>query len=780
MVLNKSFSQKDGNVKIVAIVGLAILIVGLFGLRYFILEKIKPEEIRKISLVKIKEVFPNAEVEIGKIELDLGLKINLNVEKLKIYLKNKNTNLVDLGNFSIRIPILSILTGSGSIEIHMGKPKIGFIDIAGKNNWELAMDGAKKNAPSESNEKKSNGELAPSEVAIPAIVSKIKINFFVTDLLLNYKTKESTGDFIISKLSIKNFNLMGPAAYEIKSNIKYNIDEKSKISLNLLAIGEVNLSDYIEKKILTNNVEIKLDDISSSSFAGAIPGIDAKVRTVLDGDKISGNVVTRIGEKSSVSMDYEVVKRDISISKINGSLALGDLAQNFLDELKTVKLEMSKTVLAFNGSFSMNEKGIDPNISFSMDPGFSFSANDINGSIGASGEYRKSNFGLKGEVNLMNGKGQLAIKGKLDPNEKNFKLEKMDPLDIKILLSDATFTEKMIKTLIYGEEGDKKSEKKEADTSVASNEKPKEKPMPLVVLPASRISLEIKNIKIGEELFEGKGAFQSDSSRFITKELVFGFSKGKGTLKHVSSFSKNRIDNTMDFKMDHLNLKGFRPFLPNNLKNIHGIFNGSIKGTASLSGEKITYNMDADLLALNGKLEGLNLSEKIKGLVEKIPMLKDKVGAKNYDVDGDFQELKFMGTFKDTIYDLKSFKFIGVNNKVEMTGQGSVYPLPHQNEGQVDVKFYDKTGKLSEILSANAGLNYLPMRLKGKNFDLMPDYNYTLAEVSKGAMKKQTGAVKEKVKDKLKDQMNKLLNGQGGSDSKKEGVKKLFKGLFGK
>ena len=174
----------------------------------------------------------------------------------------------------------------------------------------------------------------------------------------------------------------------------------------------------------------------------------------------------------------------------------------------------------------------------------------------------------------------------------------------------------------------------------------------------------------------------------------------------------------------------------------------------------------------------MNISEHLKGLASSVPMLKGKLD--NKKMDGEFKRLFLKGNFKHSLYSLKNIKFIGAGNTLDLNGSGRLYPEPTKSTSQLDFNVLDKTGKLSSHLKKHIGSPLLPVRMAGIGFALSPDYQYTMKELAKGALKAKSGVAKAKAKTMLKKQLKKQLKGKAGGLLDNKNVKKLFKGFFGR
>ena len=159
-------------------------------------------------------------------------------------------------------------------------------------------------------------------------------------------------------------------------------------------------------------------------------------------------------------------------------------------------------------------------------------------------------------------------------------------------------------------------------------------------------------------------------------------------------------------------------------------------------------------------------------MLASIPMVKDKVQDKAIKLDGNFETLNMKGRFTNEEYAINSFTFFGINKKVEITGNGNLYPMPGGKNSSMDVNFTENEGKIADVLQKNVGTKTLPMRLVGPGFGLKPDIQYTLSKIAKSAVKAKGEEVLKKAIDK---NLDKIIPAEA-----KEKVKGLLDGFFKK
>ena len=137
--------MKGSKLKIFLSAILALLLITGGAVWYLVSTKVKPEEIRKIALEEISKVFPNAQVELGEINLGIGATINLDAKKflIKYRINKKDIELFKVKTLTAKVPIWTILMGGGAVDIVVENPEIKYLSDGKKNLWDLAMAGDK-------------------------------------------------------------------------------------------------------------------------------------------------------------------------------------------------------------------------------------------------------------------------------------------------------------------------------------------------------------------------------------------------------------------------------------------------------------------------------------------------------------------------------------------------------------------------------------------------------------------------------------------------------------
>lgn len=755
-------------VVLISLVAALVLIVG--GLFVVVSKKISPEEIKKIALGSLQSTFPNADVEIGNIDYSIGLSVKIGVDKVGIALKKGRGKLFNVENMQVKIPIWAIITSGGSIDVKLEKPELYYKEIGQSHNWKEAMgDGpAKAEAPKTTGDAQT-ASTTEKNIAIPAFVSRSKLNLKLTDLLVQYELKDGgEGKITLSRFLVKNLNIATSTAFELASNIDVELSKTRKVSLETLVIGQFNLADYLKEKRLPLEVVVELKRLSVSDLPYKIPDLKTEIKTVLAANgTLSGDVVTTF-LASRIGLSFALDQAQTKLTNLSSEISLEDIFE--ILAMKGSGLDHNKSKITLGGSLAMKKSdggGIVADLSVQLAPGVvvDFDGEKITTAVKAS--LKRGELNANVSTSLLGGVIESDFNLPLDLKKPEVDIAKLPPFLLKVKASNLNLPKEKIQKMLYAKkEGGAKVEKSETKEAAPKTTVAEAKP---VNLPHGKIIFGMENVKIDNEKLTAKGDFSVGGNRFDIKSFNFKYADGSGDLTNSITLLPASTNLVLDFKLSSLNLRGISPFLPPMVEGVTGIFSGTVKGSVVSSPKFLKHDIAVDVTAKNGEIKGIDISEKINLVLAKVPMLKEKLGDQAVKVPSNFDNFVFQGKFKEDHYALNKILFIGAGKMVEITGNGNLYPLSTKDEGIVDLDYIDGSGKIGPLLEKNVGTKILPVRLKGIGLALMPDYAYTAGKLAKGA-------IATKGKEKLQDLAGKLLKSKSGEgDQKKSPINEVLK-----
>lgn len=777
--------MKSHKIKIILSAVLVLLLLIFAGIFFYVSQKLTPKEINQQLVLQLEKTFPNASVDLGEIDIGIGLSVSVDVARLNLKLKDKNkTELFSVSNIKARIPFWAIVTGGGKIEISLDHPEIFYKEMEGSNNWQASMGGlASTSSSSDLNEGKKALSEEKKKINIPSAFYKSSLDFKLQEMIIKYQLKnQQKGQLKISKFLIKGLNLLNPTAFELDSEFKANLDAKKQISLQTLVIGQFNLAEYLNDESISILMMINLNSVKANWAPYQIPDskTEVKLKRYANSD-IEGGIKFSFNSRNNLETLFSVKKDKTLLSNIKTEFFLQDLIS--IANMPNVEVKAGDSKFTLEGEIENLPDRILPRIKFKIAPDLLVDTQDFGLRTTMDGFWKDSQFEIGALLKLFEGQIDITSRGKYSLDKKENSKFNLPPLDIDVRCSDLKITKEYIQKMMYGqkkevaaekspsEENSKEETKQNGET--ASLDQGKEQSGTPAASPLNaKISLIFNRIKIDKEDFSGKGRLLISPQKIDLEKLDFSFTGGTGSLTQSTRLNGFNSSTSFNLVMTKLNMKGLNAFLPPNLKSIEGIYSGNVGGTVDKSKNSLKYNTNVNVTANKGEIKGLNLTEKVQSLLSSIPLLKDKIdSAKNYEVSSNFETLSFKGNFKHDFYQIDKFEFIGIDKKVEIKGNGKIYPPPSKESADFFVDFTDQTGKISGILEKNVGTKTLPMKLVGEGFSLKPDYSYTLSKLAKSGFEtKAKGKLQEKASEKIKDILGDKIN--------KQGVDKLLRGIF--
>lgn len=753
--------KKRPSLKIILVSVFSVFLLLSAGAIYYASTQISNEEIRKILIVQLEKSFPQAQVELGQLNISAGFNFLVKMESLKISLDQKGikSTLLSLNDAVVSIPVWAILTGGGEVDVSINKPEIEYV-VAGKDsNWSLAMSGSSQAGETKS-QQETQGETssgAPSSAvySLPLFVTESSLNLRIQDILLAYKTEEMSGDVTLSKFLVKNFNFETPTAFEVDSVLSFKMKE-DQMNFSTLVIGEINFAKFIQDQVLPMKAMIRTSKIS---VPGLAPGL-GEMKTELDLTLVQSGVVS-----GTVKNNWDGILADFQMSMAQGSLKISEIKFESspdqllrLIDMKIPELNSGKSLLKLGGQVNLSKDGkIIPQLDFSLSPALSYTSGQISAQVSANGKYENTDLEVNVQTDLFSGVVTTKVTGKHDLNQP-FSMEKLGPFQTSIIANNLKVSEKFIQETIYPAQAPAQKPSAEAPTE-PQTAKPSTAP---VVLPPGRIDLALNSIYLADKELNAKGVFLLKADSLATQSFTFNYVEGQGKLTHLTELKKNEMTHQFDFSLKDFDLSGINPFLPKFIGGTKGIFNTSVKGSATSA----AYDMIINVEAKKGELLAMDISDQLNQMIKSVPILKDKVGDdKSFDFDGKFESLSFKAKATEKKAEFSSLKFVGINNKIDITGQGYLFLPPLTEKSEVLLNLKDRSGKVAKILQENVGDSLLPIQLAGPGLDLKPQYEYTASKLAKTAFEnrgrkeverakaKVIKKVEEELGDKLKDEL---------------------------
>lgn len=753
--------MKSNKLKIIGGV-LAVLILIFAGIMSYASSRLNSEEIRKAAIGATHKVFPNATASLENVEIKWGLNFRIELKKFLLQTQDPEKKPVDLAyveSLDVKIPIWAILTNGGVVEIEMDKPLVNYQEFPATNNWVHAL-GDKLNEPVEP-VKEESAEISSDNPAIN-LLSKSKVNVRITEVLVKYLLKDkSNGQVAVSKFLIKGLNLKESTAFELATTANFGMAQNTKVTFDALAIGEVNIADFLNKGEVQSQIILKINNFKKSDLKLKVPDLSANLNVLAKKTgQMSGVVEASFEAHNKLKTEFNIDKK-ITLSNIDVNIELKDIAA--IVGLGN-QIDLSKAKFNAKGGVTLLEdKSIEGEVDFAVSPGIGFAADDINTSTTASGSFKNGLLKTESLTNVLSGSVATHFEMKVDLNNMA-DMSKWSPYSLRVVAQRMNISEKLIQEKLWA--------KKSVEPTPEANSGETKKAATETKLPPGTIDVQWSNIVIANENFAGKGKILTKDNTISIKDLTFNFSKGSGSLNQTLRMAKKSNTSDFTFNLSNLNLDSFKGFLPPFVENFSGTFSGKVNGQATMfkNNQAPSFDVSVNLDAKNGEIKNINLKDFVLPLIANVPVLSSAAESKDLNIDGKFDSLNLKGHFTEKNYNLANVAFISKNNVASVVGSGEI--VPTGSKPSTMVVTFKENGKFGEKIKQNIGSNAIPMKLEGMGFGLKPVASYTISQVAKTAVQTKGKEALEKVIDK---NLKKYI-----PEDAQEKVKGLFNNLLKK
>ena len=764
--------------KFILIITLILICFFMGGLLYIVKTRVKGEEIRLVAIEKMREIFPRGNVELGKLDVGIGLNISIYVDRFHLGLprKDKTVEMISVKDFTLKLPILSVLTGQGNIEVILNNPQFTYLELGKKNNWLLAMNDRIGSEGLQPGGKKQQEKIYEknSLTFISPFVANSNIDLKFKNVLVNYGLNEGgSGKIRIDQFTVKNLGFRTPTAYELDSNLVFSVPEKEKnsdkiaeISLDALLIGQFFLKDFFKNGIMESRAHLKISNISSPYFSyffqkGQSIKSDMNLRLNRNGE-LQGRVGSNFA-KSTAKLNFSVEQSKIHLSDIEIKLLINEFVNN-----SDMFLNSSESFFNMKGSLAVEDGKLYPQFSFATDSEVPLNFEKEKFIAEIEGSLVRNDFSSEAKIKFLDGKGRINLAGKIDLNSQKPFHEKIKNYNCEIDLSEMKFKKPFIQKVFYSQNSseEKNNPSLHKKVGLAKKEKISEN---LFLLPKGLVSLRWRNLEVGGQDFHGLGKWQTHLNKVEASSANFQYGAGKGSFLHSVAMHKDNIESKFNLKVKNLNLIGLTGLFPRRVPEIKGNLGGESRGTVSI-GRSFKHDINVNLNVLKGSFKEADIRpyvQKILDVVAKVPALKNKVDSgKKISLDGDFEKIRLKGRFRQNHYLLSGFIFQGIKNRLQFHARGDIYPNNKNRVGSIYVDLKE-TKIISPQLKKQTQTEVLPMLFKGPQLSLAPDYSYSLKKLAKSHLQKRKRKLVRDSKEKAKNKLEDLLKGEGEKILKK-------------
>jgi hypothetical protein len=709
----------------------SFILVGLAGLYFYAQSVIEPEEIKKTITHKLEKALPGASVSLGELKVSYGPSILLSIEGMDILLKKqvmKKRDLLQIKKAYIRLPLVSILTGGGNLEVNLEEPELFLHRKKNeKGNWKEAFnkDFEDKKAISK-NKPLSNSQ----NIILPAFLINSTIAFRLRDLKVYYDIDDKVGVWRASKFLIKNLGLNSNAAFEVQSNFKRVAEEKEKFSFDLTLIGSLEFSKYLKTGELNVNSNIRIKELSLDEGKRKLPLVrgDAFLSLAKDGS-LKGNLKTFFKE-SSLSSSFEVTdtKQDLRIeSAIIRSNDISDFGTN----ASWGPLSLINSSVELKGRIDLSAGQVVPYLTFKVD-NLQLTKEGIKLGLSGIGKFE----GDKITADLTSS----SLGGNLEVNtEVNFKLNSSESFERRLtfyrvngVAKEITINNEILSYL-------RKEEQKIAPGQVVEK-------TPNFLMPKGIVTITLEEANLGKLKVSGGGTLKTVEDQIEVKNGALLLGDGKLAFDGSARVYKDSLKWTIHSKLKNWPMKGMTQFFEGGNPLIDGAFSGDL----TMDGLNRPLNIETVRVSLTSpKGELLRVTPAIftKALEESLkrsPYFDVKKG-KDIQKASSYSDLSLKGSFSKTkhIYDNLTFT---TKDDQQFIIKGEVDPSAIERKR---IKVWIKGDpNFQKAIAKKARLKTFPLGFWAKGYDLQEDPLYSLSILAKKMRFKKD---REKVEDKIKE-----------------------------
>lgn len=727
---------------IILLLFLTTLVVG--ALAFYINKKINPEALKSQTTEYVKKNYPNLGLEIGNLSVGLGLTTDVLMSEITLSNLGQEhpSKLLTFKKAKIKIPLLNILTGGGTIKVYFDDPKISLIQGKKKSNWDegLTKPIKKVEASAEgSGEKKAD---------LPKFLATSQINAQLNNLLVDIEEGEKKNKFSFDSLQLNDIGVKRPMAFKLSS--KVIIQNSKNVEFGLNSIGELNLRALVEDKVLQAKVLSRINDLKLENKKLLDEEIVSDAKINIRKDK-SGTIELELNAEEFIKSKFKILmlNKKIKINLEDFKVSLGNLLKSA--EVNIDGLGVSGSWLDIKGTFESESDGkLKPNLVIDTTKPLSYEIKDELISI----ERVKlslidDEMSLTSSIKAFKGRVEFSAGNTIDINEP-IDLKKLDIFEASLIVNGIEISKDLLS---------KNEERKEV----------KEKPTDPIAVPF-KLSFEAKNVLFLNEVIAATGQIHAVKDLLALKKLTLKHGDGEVVLDSTTKNLSKIPSHSFNAEIKNLNLRLVNSLLKSETPHVTGMLNASVVGKGKSKEKGFEYDLFLKGNTKKGELKNYDLSSMVNGYVQKVngfPYFKKKP-LKEVSLPQNYEMITFDIHAKTDKTLIKKSKFVGVDKKLEIRGQGKLSPA---GDSELFLNIFDRKMRYLKFLR-EVDMKQFPVRLEGKGYELNPDYDYTLKFVKKKAekriKKKVKKAAKKAVKKELKKLEEKVLKGKKAKDLLKD------------
>ena len=745
----------------ISIITAVLLCTGLMiGGYIFISSKITPEKLKAEMEKSLKGLLPGAEITVGNLSYSIGLSVTVRIEKLEGTLKGRP--LFALKRMETFIPLWSLLTGGGTVDISLDNPFVHYTQTGIESNWSLALGEniGKKEKEEEKTTTDDKEESSSQGLKFaPPFIGNSKLNVKLKTLSLFYSKDNTKHNVVIDKLVFKDIGLNSFLSFEMDSLFRADLNKGQKMSLRLTAIGEVKIKNFVEKSVLPISTVITISDIKATDTPYDIKTIENTLNVFIDKEKnIHGTSKLKYQDSNTLSFKFHGNSHgDFTIEELESSLSVKDILESIKMDISGFDAKDSRISLA--GGMLLKKAKLYPEVNVEVGPNLQYSLEGITTLSKLSAEIRRKTLSFAMETKALGGviSSQNIITYDFDSLNKG--LESIKNVKKTVHIKDIKIKKHHMDSFVNPPKTETQTQKTTVSKTNGKNSESILFSLPFV---NGESHVTIDNSFFGTSKIRGLLKIRSQKHSLVMEKSRLAVDKGTFSINGNLKRRAKSVNIHFLGDMKNVNADSFNILLPKYVGAVEGIFSGMLSGSVQYTKKSMNYSADVKLSAKDGRIEKMDISPYLKELMASLPAnLNKKVQNKNFTVNPSFKEFFLDARFKNSEYAFKDIRLKGSKDKMNIRGDGRIYPLGNR-EGEMFFHYKDASGKLDNLLK-DTGEKAVPLRLVGKGLVLGIDKSYTIKRLTQGYAKHKG---KSKVKKAVEKNLKKVLKNKGGKKLK--------------
>jgi hypothetical protein len=614
---------------------LAAIITSFVVFFIYLSTQINTENIKKVIVQQIEDNLKGSKANIDKLSYSFGRKITFDVDQLNI--DQPSNKALAIKNIKIKVPIYSILTRGGAVDIIINDPNVFLLDIGGKVNWSYFFE----------SETQENKKL---KLKLPKFIEESRINLKVNRVSIKFLDENLSVP--VDKILLKNISLKKMTAFDISSQLNLNY-ENNLINVSYDIVGETLLRDFLEGRDTKVNLMMNFNDIKYNSYK--IPNTKIKGLVTIDKKQnikfsLRNDVEnTLVGE---VKGNYSALSQKLSIETFEEEVSVKHITK-YVPELKkqfeSFISDDLKVLVQGTLSFDVLNKRLNPFIGFKSLKKFEIKYDDIKAESSFEGSLQEDKFNLEIVSTLLEGQVKSNIKTELNSNLDQ--IGEFSNTSVDIVASNLKYKFKPIEL--------PSSENTEENTE---EENYPELNLPPIAIKIIGIDNQLNDLSIATESninLEGNEVFIKNFRNIINQKGILAV---KGNVK----ITPEKINLNSQAEITNVNMQLFNSFLPGKLGKIDGVCNGMVK----VLGDLKNLSVDGDIKLMDGRVNDLDLNDYILPILSEYNINIDK--QKSLNLSSGFEHLNSRFKYNKELLEIKTLNLNTDKNELKLRGNGNL------------------------------------------------------------------------------------------------------------